>query len=134
MSGTPFQHAVAVGLGLGDDFFAGYTARMLAKRDRLCAGLESAGFGVLRPAGTYFVTCDISGLGETDGVEFCLGLPERCGVVAVPSQVFCDNADAGRHLVRFAFCKRDEVLDEAVDRLAAGFAHRSDKAIRHPAG
>ena len=120
VSGAPFQHAVTVGLRLGDDFFDGYTAEMLAKRDRLCAGLETAGFGVLRPAGTYFATCDISGLGESDGVEFCLGLPERCGVVAVPSQVFYDNADAGRRLVRFAFCKRDEVLDEAVERLVAG--------------
>lgn len=121
VSGAPFQHAVTVGLRLGDDFFDGYTADMRAKRDRLCSGLASAGFEVMRPQGTYFATCDISAFGYSDGVEFCLALPERCGVVAVPSQVFYDNADAGRQLVRFAFCKRDEVLDEAVARLTTGF-------------
>jgi N-succinyldiaminopimelate aminotransferase len=83
----------------------------------LCAGLADAGFGVLRPAGTYFVTADITPLGGIDGVEFCRSLPERCGVVAVPTQVFYDDVAAGRRLIRFAFCKRDEVLDEAVARL-----------------
>ncbi|MBT5139386.1 MAG: pyridoxal phosphate-dependent aminotransferase [Acidimicrobiaceae bacterium] len=118
VNGAPFQHAIAVGLRLGDDFFHGYTAAMAAKRTRLCDGLEAAGFDVLRPQGTYFATCDISPLGGTDGVDFCLALPDRAGVVAVPSQVFYDNTDAGRHLVRFAFCKKDNVLDEAVERLA----------------
>ena len=118
VSGAPFQHAIAVGLRLGDDFFHGYTATMAAKRTRLCDGLEAAGFDVLRPQGTYFATCDISPLGGTDGVDFCLALPDRAGIVAVPSQVFYDNTDAGRHLVRFAFCKKDNVLDEAVERLA----------------
>ncbi len=118
VNGAPFQHAVAVGLRLGDGFFDGYTAEMAAKRTRLCDGLEVAGFDVLRPQGTYFATCDITSLGGTDGVDFCLALPERAGVVAVPSQVFYDNTDAGRRLVRFAFCKKDEVLDEAIDRLA----------------
>ncbi len=120
VSGGPFQHAVAVGLGLGDDFFDGYRIEMAAKRDRLCAGLAEAGFGVIRPDGTYFTTCDITPLGHRDGMRFCLELPERCGVVAVPSQVFYDTTDAGRHLIRFAFCKRDEVLDDAVDRLVKG--------------
>jgi N-succinyldiaminopimelate aminotransferase len=69
--------------------------------------------------GTYFVTVDISRLApDEDGVEFCRALPRRCGVVAVPSQVFYDDREAGRQLVRFAFCKRPEVLDEAVRRLA----------------
>ena len=68
---------------------------------------------VLRPHGTYFVTVDIRSLGETDGLAFCRALPERCGVVAVPNVVFYDDVDAGAPLVRFAFCKRTEVLDEA---------------------
>jgi N-succinyldiaminopimelate aminotransferase len=119
VSGGPFQHAVAEGLRMGDDFFDDYTAGMAAKRDRLCEGLADAGFGVIRPQGTYFVTCDIRSLGESDGIEFCLSLPERCGVVAVPTQVFYDNEAAGASLVRFAFCKKPEVLDEAVSRLAA---------------
>ena len=124
VNGAPFQHAIAVGLRLGDDFFHGYTAAMAAKRTRLCDGLEAAGFDVLRPQGTYFATCDISPLGGTDGVDFCLALPDRAGVVAVPSQVFYDNTDAGRRLVRFAFCKKDSVLDEAVERLAVLKANR----------
>ena len=63
-------------------------------------------------AGTYFVTVDIRPIGEDDGMAFCLGLPERCGVVAVPNVVFYDDKEAGRPLVRFAFCKRLEVIDE----------------------
>ena len=78
---------------------------------------HEAGFSVLVPEGSYFVTADITGLGGTDGVEFCRDLPARCGVVAVPSQVFYDDVEAGRHLVRFAFCKKPEVIDEAVSRL-----------------
>jgi len=118
VNGGPFQYGVAVGLDLDDGFFEGYTKTMMAKRDRLCAGLVAAGFDVMVPQGTYFVTVDIRPVGGTDGIDFCLSLPERCGVVAVPTQVFYDHADAGRHLVRFAFCKRDDVLDEASRRLA----------------
>ena len=113
----PFQYAAAVGLGLGDDYYAGYRDDLLIKRDRLCVGLAEAGFGVLRPQGTFFITADIAPLGATDGVQFCRALPERCGVVAIPCQVFYDDVEAGRTLVRFAFCKRLEVLDEAVARL-----------------
>ncbi len=72
---------------------------------------------VFRPGGTYFVTTDITPLGEQDGIEFCRGLPERCGVVAIPNAVFYDDVAAGRPLVRFTFCKRVDVLEEAVDRL-----------------
>lgn len=120
-SGGPWQHAVAAGLALGDDFFADYTAEMLTKRDRLCSGLVAAGFDTIVPAGTYFATVDIRSVGATDGIEFCMSLPTTAGVVAVPTQVFYDDEDAGRHLVRFAFCKRDEVLDEAVRRLTAAW-------------
>jgi N-succinyldiaminopimelate aminotransferase len=119
VSGAPLQPAIAVALGLPDPYFTGFRAELQAKRDQLAAGLAGAGFDVLRPEGTYFITADITPLGGKDGVEFCLGLPERCGVVAVPTQVFYDNVDAGRHLVRFAFCKRPDILDEAVRRLRA---------------
>jgi N-succinyldiaminopimelate aminotransferase len=114
----PLQPAVAVALGLPREYFENFRAQLQAKRDRLCDGLAEGGFEVLRPEGTYFVTADITPLGGTDGVEFCRSLPERCGVVAVPTQVFYDDPVAGRRLVRFAFCKRPEVLDEAVLRLA----------------
>ena len=119
VSGGPFQHAIAQALALGDDYYVHFTEDMRSKRDRLCAGLEEAGFDVFRPAGTYFVTTDIRPLGAVDGTQFCLELPERCGVVAVPNVVFYDNIEVGRPLVRFAFCKRHEVLDEAVSRLKA---------------
>jgi N-succinyldiaminopimelate aminotransferase len=119
VNGAPFQHAVAVGLRLGDDYFDGLASSLAAKRDLLCDGLEKAGFGVHRPAGTYFVLADGRPLGFDDGVELCRTLPERCGVVAVPGAAFYLDPDRGRHLVRFAFCKRDEVLAEAADRLAA---------------
>ena len=113
----PLQPAVAVALGLPDEYFTGFRAALQARRDRLIAGLTDAGFGVLPSEGTYFVTADITPLGGTDGVEFCRSLPERCGVVAVPTQVFYDDREAGRRLVRFAFCKREDVIDEAAARL-----------------
>jgi N-succinyldiaminopimelate aminotransferase len=74
---------------------------------------------VHRPDGTYFATTDVSALGYPDGRAFCLALPERAGVVAIPSQVFYDDQDEGRHLVRWAFCKRPEVIEEGLARLAA---------------
>ncbi|WP_406040803.1 pyridoxal phosphate-dependent aminotransferase [Micromonospora sp. NBC_00898] len=113
----PLQPAVAVALGLPDAYFAEFAAGMQRRRDLLVDGLADAGFGVLAPEGTYFVTADVGRLGGRDGVEFCRSLPERCGVVAVPTQVFYDDTEAGRRLVRFAFCKRPEVLTEAVTRL-----------------
>ncbi|MFD1368542.1 pyridoxal phosphate-dependent aminotransferase [Actinoplanes sichuanensis] len=117
VNASPLQPAVAVALGLPDAYFTEFNARMRANRDRLTAGLRDAGFGVFPSYGTYFVTADIRPLGGTDGVEFCRALPARSGVVAVPTQVFYDHQDAGRHLIRFAFCKRLDVIDEAVRRL-----------------
>jgi N-succinyldiaminopimelate aminotransferase len=117
VNGAPFQHAVALGLGLGDDVYAALATDLRDKRDHLCEGLVAAGFEIFVPAGTYFVTADVRSLGADDGMAFCRSLPERCGVVAVPNIVFYDNVDAGRSLVRFAFCKRHEVLEEAVTRL-----------------
>jgi N-succinyldiaminopimelate aminotransferase len=114
----PWQVAVAYALRQEGEWVARLRADLQAKRDRLMSGLSAAGFGVLRPAGTYFVQTDIRPLGFTDGLDLTRRLPELAGVVAIPTQVFYDNADAGRHFVRFAFCKRDEVIDEAVARLS----------------
>ena len=111
--GTPFQHAGAVALAQGDAYYASFAASLKAKRDRLCAGLEAAGLEPLRPAGTYFVNARVEG----DGAAFCRELPARAGVVAIPTAVFYDDPDAGRSLVRFAFCKREAVIDEAARRL-----------------
>jgi N-succinyldiaminopimelate aminotransferase len=123
VNGGPFQYAIAAGLALPDAFYADATASLRRKRDLLAGGLRSAGFEVFVPQGTYFITTDIAALGESDGLEFCRSLPRRCGVVAVPNVVFYDDRAAGRTQVRFAFCKRDEVLAEAADRLGQLRAH-----------
>jgi len=117
VSGGPFQYAVADALRLPDSYFDALREDLRAKRDLLSAGLTEAGFEVYEPAGTYFVTTDIRPLGETDGFAFCRALPERCGVVAVPNAVFYDHREQGAPFVRFAFCKRTDVLTEAVSRL-----------------
>ncbi|AZM57777.1 putative succinyldiaminopimelate transaminase DapC [Streptomyces sp. WAC 01529] len=119
VSSGPFQYAIAEALALPGSFFADFRADLRAKRDLLCEGLTAAGFDVYRPAGTYFVTTDIRPLGESDGFAFCRALPERAGVVAIPNAVFYDHRDEGAPFVRFAFCKRTSVLEEAVARLKA---------------
>jgi N-succinyldiaminopimelate aminotransferase len=118
-SGGPFQPAVAAALGLPDSHFTQLRDELRRKRDLLADALEALGFEVFRPSGTYFLTTDIEPLGEHDGMEFCLKLPRRCGVVAVPNAVFYQDAvkGGGRSLVRFAFCKREQVLREAIRRL-----------------
>ncbi len=118
VSSGPFQYAVAQALALPDDYYTSVADDLRVKRDFLCDGLAKAGFEVYRPAGTYFVTTDVRPLGYSSGMEFCRELPGRAGVVAIPASVFYDNADAGRSQVRFAFCKRQEVLAEALARLA----------------
>jgi N-succinyldiaminopimelate aminotransferase len=117
VNGAPFQPAVAAGLGLPDDYFAGAAKALQAGRDRLCAGLAEAGFDVFETHATYFAIAGVAGFGVGDGVEFCRTLPERCGVVAVPAAAFYDDPRQPRPLVRFAFCKQADVLDEAVSRL-----------------
>jgi N-succinyldiaminopimelate aminotransferase len=119
VSGAPFQPAIAAALGLPGSFYTALAGDLQRKRDLLSDGLRKSGFTVFDTAGTYFVVTDVTPLGFADGAEFCWGLPERVGVAAVPVSVFCADPDLGRSLVRFAFCKRDEVLTEAVARLAA---------------
>ena len=114
---TPFQHAATVALGLPASYYDELAAGLAQRRDLLTQGLRDAGLTTFASQGTYFVTTDCASVGGTDGVEFCLGLPERVGVVAVPMSVFYDDRDAGRTLVRFAFCKRPEILAEAAARL-----------------
>lgn len=120
-SGSPLQPAVATALALDDDYFVDLRSGLRARRDQLCEGLAAVGLDVLVPQGTYFATTDIRPLGFDDGLEFCRRLPELAGVVAVPHQVFYDDVEAGRPLVRWAFCKRPDVLTEAVDRLTRAF-------------
>ncbi|WP_268788464.1 MULTISPECIES: pyridoxal phosphate-dependent aminotransferase [unclassified Nocardioides] len=121
-SGAPLQPAVAAALDSPSDFPARLRADLQARRDELVAGLSGAGLTSYTPEGTYFATTDVSALGWASGGDFCRALPERAGVVAIPSEVFYDEPDApgaGRHLVRWAFCKRPEVIAEAVRRLQA---------------
>jgi N-succinyldiaminopimelate aminotransferase len=119
VNGAPFQPAIAVGLGLPDSFFVELAADLEAKRDHLFSGLVAAGFTAYRPEATYFTTVDIRPIApDGDGFAFCRAMPERVGVVAIPNQVFYANQEHGRHLVRFACCKRLDVIDAAVERLA----------------
>ena len=119
VSGAPFQPAIATALGLPDAFYADLADGLARKRDLLADGLRTAGFTVYPTRGTYFIVTDVAPLGFDDGAAFCWRLPELIGVAAVPVSVFCADPDLGRTLVRFAFCKRDEVLAEAVSRLGA---------------
>src|SRR5690606_17069445 len=99
-NGTPFQYAMAQALALPDSYYEGFIADYRARRDRLCAGLSDVGFGVLRPAGTYFVCVDIRPLGFADDMELCRRLPHDVGVAAIPNSAFYLHKDIGRHLVR----------------------------------
>ena len=119
VSGAPFQPAVALALDEGDAWVEASVRDLEGRRDRLAEGLTSIGLDPVVPQGTYFMTTDVRPLGYDDGVAFCRELPHRAGVVAIPHQVFYDRAEAGRPYVRWAFCKRAEVLDEAVRRLGA---------------
>ena len=118
VSGGPFQYAIAQALALPDTYYTTLRQDLQAQRDLLTRGLADLGFEVYPPQGTYFVTTDIRPLGEPDGLAFCRALPDRAGVVAIPSAVFYDDQEGARTQVRFAFCKRPEVLTEALRRLA----------------
>jgi N-succinyldiaminopimelate aminotransferase len=116
------QRAVAVGLAKDDRYFANLGVALQAKRDRLAAGLASLGLAVLPTHGSYFITTDFTPLGFTgDDVAFCRHITEHAGVTAIPVTAFYDAPGAPTHYARFAFCKRDEVLDEAVARLRRHF-------------
>jgi len=117
VGGAPFQPAVAYALRNEMAWVDQLCDDLQRKRDRLSAGLADAGFDVRSAAGTYFVCADVRPLGFADGAELCRQLPERIGVAGVPVQVFTDHPEQWQHLVRFAFCKRDEVIDEAIARL-----------------
>jgi N-succinyldiaminopimelate aminotransferase len=119
-SGTPFQPAIAAGLGLPDAFYEGIAATLEHKRDILSEGLRAAGFDVFSPQGTYFVNVDTAPLGISDSVDLARRLPALVGVAAIPVPVFChpEGALRTRSLLRFAFCKKAEVLEEAATRLA----------------
>ena len=118
----PFQPAIAAGLNLPDAYFTALASNMQARRDQLCEALDDAGFLIFPSASTYFVTADIRNMQpDDDGMEFCKRLANEAGVVAIPNVVFYTPAhrQAGRHLVRFAFCKREDVLADAGQRLVA---------------
>ncbi len=120
VNGAPFQPAMAVGLGLPDSYFTGIANGLRTKRDRLADGLRRAGFTISVPDGSYFIVADAAPLGYTDGAEFCRTLPGLAGVVAVPISAFCSPAHRAEYssLVRFAYCKRTGVLEDAAAQLA----------------
>ena len=120
VNAAPFQPAIAVGLDLPDAYFAGIAADLQRKRDVLAIGLQAAGFDISVPQGSYFIVADATPLGFTDGVEFCRQLPDLAGVVAVPIAAFCSPAHRAEYapLVRFAYCKRVDLLERASKQLA----------------
>ncbi len=120
VNGGPFQPAVAAGLRLPDAFFTDAAERLHAKHELLAEGLTAAGFEVHRPDGGYFTVADATAIGGADADAFCRALPERIGVAAIPLTAFVrpEHRDSYRGLVRFAACKRPEVIAEAAQRLA----------------
>ncbi|MCY7403524.1 MAG: aminotransferase class I/II-fold pyridoxal phosphate-dependent enzyme [Cryobacterium sp.] len=121
VNAAPFQPAIAVGLDLPDPYFATIAADMKHKRDVLVTGLRAAGFAISVPQGSYFIVADATSLGFSDGAELCRRLPELAGVVAVPIAAFCSPAHRAEYapLVRFAYCKKVELLEQASVQLAA---------------
>jgi N-succinyldiaminopimelate aminotransferase len=139
VGGAPFQPAVADALNTEDAWVAALRISLQNKRDRLAQGLTAVGFLVHESAGTYFLCADPRPLGYDDSTAFCAALPEQVGVAAIPMTAFCDPAaqdwNQWNHLVRFAFCKRDDTIDEAIRRLARlrdGPATSTDPNERHP--
>ena len=122
-SGAPLQPAIAYALTDETAYYAELSRDLASKRDLLCAGLGELDMDVYVPEGTYFVTSDVSQYGHDDGLAFCLALPERAGVVAIPSQMFYDNYEEGRHKVRWAFCKERPLLEEGISRLTRADLH-----------
>ncbi len=116
--GTPFQHAVATALGLGDSAAEAVCKDLRWRRDRFCDGLRELGFAVLEPASGYFAMTDVSATGRVDAISFCAEAPQRFGVVAIPADVFFDHKAPAAGLVRWAYCKTTATLDEALRRLA----------------
>lgn len=115
---TPLQYGAAAALELGDHYYRTLHDDYLHRRNLLCDALETVGFGVCRPAGTYFVMCDHTSFGFDGAQAFCQHLVEEVGVVAIPPGSFYVDPKDGHNLVRFAFCKTTSVLNEAISRLA----------------
>lgn len=122
-SGAPLQPAIAHALDQEAGYYGRLAAELQTKRDLLCEGLGGLDLDVFVPQGTYFVTTDVRRYGYRDGLEFCRALPERAGVVAIPSQGFYDDQEEGRHKVRWAFCKERSVLEEGIKRLEGADLH-----------
>jgi N-succinyldiaminopimelate aminotransferase len=121
VSGGPFQWAVVEGLALPDAHWESFRHGLQRQRDKLCEGLVGLGLPTTVAQGTYFATSDVRPLGYADGWAFCRDLPTRAGVVAIPHEVFHDDPEAGKPFVRWAFCKRPDVIDEALARMRKAF-------------
>lgn len=115
---TPLQYGAVKALSMGDDYYTTLQQDYRRRRDLLCDGLAQVGLDVCRPAGTYFVMCDHTAFGYPTSESFCQHLVEHIGIAAIPPGSFYMDPDDGRALVRFAFCKTDAVLHEAIDRLS----------------
>ena len=116
---TPLQHAAVAALRAPDAYYRDFLAAYRKRRDLLVDGLARIGFEVYPPHGTYFVLADHTPFGFEDDVSFCRHLIEHVGVAAIPPSFFYATPEHGRSLVRFAFCKDEPVLREALGRLSS---------------
>jgi len=114
---APLQEAGASALSMPESYYTKLAEGYRKRRDRLVPALEAAGFRCFLPRGAYYVMTDISGFGYADDLAFTKYLVSEIGVAAVPGSSFYRDPRDGAHQVRFAFCKRDETLDEAAKRL-----------------
>ncbi|MGI8878017.1 MAG: pyridoxal phosphate-dependent aminotransferase [Candidatus Limnocylindria bacterium] len=114
---APLQEAVAEALALGRPYFDKLSAGYRARRELLFGALETAGFSPRLPQGAYYILCDISGFGFHDDTAFARWLITEVGVAGVPGSSFFSRPELGRDLLRFTFCKTDEVLRDAGERL-----------------
>lgn len=114
---TPLQHGAAVALAAGPDYYDGLLASYRRKRDLLAEGLDAVGFDVFVPQGTYFILADHRPFGFPDDITFARHLATEIGVAAIPPSAFYHRPQDGADLIRFAFCKSEDTLRTAVDRL-----------------
>lgn len=115
---APLQAAGAYALSLPESYYEKLRADYTHRRDLLLPVLEEAGFQTFRPDGAYYIMTDISGFGFSSDVEFTRHLIREIGVACVPGSSFYSRPEPGAQQVRFCFCKRDETLDEAAERLS----------------
>ncbi|MBI5083012.1 MAG: aminotransferase class I/II-fold pyridoxal phosphate-dependent enzyme [Acidobacteria bacterium] len=126
---APLQQAGVLALSMPDEYYSSLAANYLQRRDLLLDHLTAAGLSCFRPAGAYYVMCDVASFGVSDDLVFICHLIEKVGVAAVPGSSFFASSGAGAQLVRFCFCNKCETLDQAgrlLRRMRSGDLHAAE--------